>query len=224
MVGGKKMVEVDKVDSTLNTDTSDIDFLTELLLSGLGIPKTFLNYGESAGEGKNLSVLDVRLSRMVESMQVSFIAELNKMAKVHLFLRGYHEAIDDFRLSLNIPSVQSALLQIEEQKARIELFHEAIKIDEATGFAAMSVHQAKTEILGFTPEQVVADIRGQFMEKAIMQELKEQLPNINSLDFVTDLVKKYNDPTKKIVSDSEEDSNSGSSDGGSDRISNSLFS
>ena len=74
-----------------NFDIPDVEFLQNLLFTGLGIPKAFLSFDEASGDGKTLSNLDIRFARKVNRIQKSMVEELNKLALIH------------FRLNLIIP-------------------------------------------------------------------------------------------------------------------------
>ena len=45
-----------------------------------------LNFEQEKGEGKNLSLLDVRFTRTVNRIQQALLMELNKIAIIHLYL------------------------------------------------------------------------------------------------------------------------------------------
>ncbi len=49
--------------------------------------------GEVVGDGKNLALQDIRFARTINRIQKSMLAELNKIAIVHLFLLGFEDEL-----------------------------------------------------------------------------------------------------------------------------------
>ena len=73
------------------TALDDIKFVQNKVLTALRIPKSFLNFEEAAGEGKNLALMDIRFTRTVNRIQQAFLMELTKVASIHLFLLGFND-------------------------------------------------------------------------------------------------------------------------------------
>ncbi len=48
----------------------------------------FLGFEETVGDGKNLSLQDIRFARTINRIQKNMISELNKIAIIHLFIFG----------------------------------------------------------------------------------------------------------------------------------------
>jgi hypothetical protein len=128
-----------------------------------------LNFAEAAGEGKSLSMQDVRFARTILRIQQSLINELNKMAIVHLTLVGLEEELDSFQIALNNPSIQSDILYIELLQSKINLYKDLT--DNSMGLAAMSKTKAKKEILGMSSDEIIFDAEQQRLERAIDAEL-----------------------------------------------------
>ena len=68
------------------TAMDDIKFVQNKVLTALRVPKSFLNFEETTGDGKNLSLMDVRFTRTVNRIQQSLIMELNKIAMIHNYI------------------------------------------------------------------------------------------------------------------------------------------
>jgi len=152
------------------SEIQDIEYLQKKLFAAIRVPKTFLGYEESVGEGKNLALQDVRFARTINRIQQAMIQELNKIAIIHLYILGFDEDIDNFTLTLNNPSTQAEMLKIEHLKEKIELYKSAV-VDPGNGFAAMSVTKAKREILNMSNNEIMLDIEQQRLEKAASAEL-----------------------------------------------------
>jgi hypothetical protein len=97
------------------------------------------------------------------------IAELNKIAIVHLFLLGFEDELSNFTLGLTNPSTQADLLKIDVWKEKVLLYKDAVMPVE--GIAPVSVSWAKKNILGFSDEEIKLDLQQQRVEKAVGAEL-----------------------------------------------------
>jgi len=156
--GGQNMGEI-----------ADIEYIQKKLLTALRVPKAFLGFEEPVGEGKNLSLMDIRFARTINRIQKCMIAELNKIAIIHLFLLGFEDELSNFTLSLANPSTQADLLKVEAWKEKVALYKEAVTAVE--GIAPTSVTWAKKHILGFSDEEIKLDLQQQRVEKAVGAEL-----------------------------------------------------
>jgi hypothetical protein len=97
------------------------------------------------------------------------IAELNKIAIIHLFLLGFEDELTNFTLGLTNPSTQADLLKIDVWKEKMLLYKDAVTAIE--GIAPTSVSWAKKHILGFSDEEIKLDLQQQRIEKAVGAEL-----------------------------------------------------
>lgn len=152
-------------------EIADIEYIQQKLFAALRIPKAFLGFEDAFGDGKNLAILDIRFARAVHRIQKSIIQELNRMAIMHLYMRGLHDDLDNFQLSLVSPSTQADLLKLERWREKIGLYQDAVS-DAGNGFGAMSMTKAQKDILGFTEDEIRLDIQRQAVEKAAAEEAK----------------------------------------------------
>ena len=148
----------------------DIEYLQKKLFAAIRVPAPFLGFGEAVGDGKNLSLLDIRFSRTVNRIQKAMIQELNKIAIIHLFMLGHEEELDNFTLALTNPSTQAELLKIELWSQKLDVYSKAMA-DAGNGFSAISMVRAKKEILGMSDEEIALDLQQQRIEKAAAAEL-----------------------------------------------------
>jgi intein/homing endonuclease len=148
----------------------DIEYLQKKLFAAIRVPAPFLGFGEAVGDGKNLSLLDIRFSRTINRIQKAMIQELNKIAIIHLFMLGYEEELDNFTLALTNPSTQAELLKIELWSQKLDVYTKAMS-DAGNGFSAISMVRAKKEILGMSDEEIALDLQQQRIEKAAAAEL-----------------------------------------------------
>ena len=149
---------------------ADIEYLQKKLFTALRVPKPFLGFDETTGDGKNLAMQDIRFSRTVNRIQQAMLQELNKIVIIHLYLLGFEDDLDNFTLTLNNPSTQAEMLKIEHLQLKMTLFKDAVS-DAGNGFAAMSMTRAKREILGWADNDIKQDLLEQRMEKAAAAEL-----------------------------------------------------
>ena len=91
-------------------------------MAALKIPKAFLGYDENVGSKATLAAEDVRFSRTIERLQKIIVAELEKIAIVHLYTQGFDDAeLINFELELTNPSMihQQEKLELLTQKKEI---------------------------------------------------------------------------------------------------------
>jgi len=190
---GKSTV-IETLPGATNLDAiADIAYLRDNLFSGLGIPKPFLGFSGSAGEGKNLAQMDVRFAKKINRLQQALLQELNKMAIVHLYLKGYEDDLHEFSLSLTNPSSQADKLKTETLTAKIQLYTEITR-NEGSGIAASSHTWAKRNILGWSDKEIIEDFKNQRMERAISQELQDTAVVIPKTGIFDDIDQKYGNP------------------------------
>tara|TARA_R110000782_G_scaffold83335_2_gene163340 strand:+ start:4251 stop:6284 length:2034 start_codon:yes stop_codon:yes gene_type:complete len=162
---------IDVLPGASNLDQiADIEYLQRNLFTALRVPKPFLGFEEAAGDGKNLAIQDIRFARTINRIQQSMIQEFNKIAIIHLYILGFEDDLDNFTITLNNPSTQAEMLQVEHTQTKITLFKDATS-DLGNGFAAMSMTRAHREILGWSDDEIKQDLLEQRMEKAASAEL-----------------------------------------------------
>ena len=100
----------------------DIEYLRNKLHAALKVPKAFLGYEENVGSKATLAAEDVRFARTIERLQKIVVAELSKIAIVHLYSQGFEDAeLINFDLELQNPSM------IHEQE-KLELLSQQVDI------------------------------------------------------------------------------------------------
>jgi hypothetical protein len=177
------------------SEIADIEYIQKKLLTALRIPKAFLGFEEPVGDGKNLSLQDIRFARTINRIQKCMIAELNKIAIIHLFLLGFEDELGSFQLSLTNPSKQADLLTVEVWKEKMLLYRDAVTKIE--GIAPVSNAWAKKHILGFSDDEIKLDLNQQRMEIAVAAELTNTPNVINRTGIFDNIDKLY---SKSILS------------------------
>jgi len=162
---------IDTLPGAANLDQiADIEYLQKKLFTALRVPKPFLGFDETTGEGKNLALQDIRFSRTVNRIQQAMLQELNKIVIIHLYVLGFEDDLDNFTLTLNNPSTQAEMLKVEHTQLKVTLYKDAVS-DAGNGFGAMSMTRAKREILGWSDDDIKQDLLEQRMEKAAAAEI-----------------------------------------------------
>ena len=172
------------------SEIADIEYIQKKLLTALRVPKAFLGFEEVVGDGKNLSLQDIRFARTINRIQKSMIQEMNKIAIVHLFLLGFEDELSNFTLGLTNPSTQADLLKIDVYKEKILLYKDLVS-DPGNGIQAVSSTWAKKHIFGFSDEEIRVDLLQQRFEKAVGEELKSTATVITKTGLFDTIDKLY---------------------------------
>jgi len=171
------------------SEIADIEYIQKKLLTALRVPKAFLGFEETVGDGKNLSLQDIRFARTINRIQKSMLAELNKIAIIHLFLLGFEDELSNFTLTLTNPSTQADLLKIDVWKEKILLYKDAVTAIQ--GIAPVSQSWAKKHVLGFSDEEIRLDIQQQRIEIAVAKELENTATVITKTGIFDNIDKLY---------------------------------
>ena len=175
-------------------EISDIEYIQKKLLTALRVPKAFLGFEEPVGGGKDLSLMDIRFARTINKIQKCALAELNKIAIIHLFLLGFEDELRSFTLNLTNPSSQADLLKIDVWKEKMLLYKDAVTPLQDT-FAPVSASWAKKHILGFSDEEIKLDLQQQRIERAVAAELTNTATVITHTGLFDNIDKLYGTKT-----------------------------
>ena len=152
------------------SEIADIEYIQKKLVTALRIPKAYLGFEEPVGDGKNLSLLDIRFARTINRIQKSAIAEMNKIAIIHLFLMGFEDELSNFTLQLTNPSKQADLLMIDVWKEKVTLYKDMVS-EIPKSIQPTSATWAKKHIFGFSDEEIKVELNQIRMERAVSAEL-----------------------------------------------------
>lgn len=175
------------------TAMDDIKFVQNKLFTALGIPKTFLNYEEGAGDGKNLALMDIRFTRRVNRIQQAFLMEMTKVATIHLYLLGFHDELTNFSLSMNNPSTQAEQLEIENIQKKISAMRDAVA-DPGNGIPIMSATRALKEIMKWSDKDIQSNLEEIRLEKALAAELEKTTQIIKKTGLFDNVDRIYGEP------------------------------
>ena len=176
------------------SEIADIEYIQKKLLTALRVPKAFLGFEEVVGDGKNLSLQDIRFARTINRIQRSMLQEMNKIAIIHLFLLGFEDELDNFTLGLTNPSTQADLLKIDVWKEKVLLYKDLVA-DPGNGIQATSSTWAKKHIFGWSDDEVKLDLQQQRIERAVGEELKATPTVITKTGVFDNIDKLYGSST-----------------------------
>ena len=174
------------------SEIADIEYIQKKLVTALRIPKAYLGFEEPVGDGKNLSLLDIRFARTINRIQKSAIAEMNKIAIIHLFLMGFEDELSNFTLQLTNPSKQADLLMIDIWKEKVTLYKDMVT-EIPKSIQPVSATWAKKHIFGFSDEEIKLELQQIRMERAVSAEL-DNTATIISKTGIFDTVDKLYKP------------------------------
>jgi len=112
------------------TAIEDVEYIQKKLFAALKIPKAYLGYDEGLGAKATLSQEDIRFSRTIARIQRTVVAELNKLAIIHLYCNGFEgEDLLDFNLQLSNPSTVAQQQKLELYRSRFEIAQSAAGVE-----------------------------------------------------------------------------------------------
>ena len=191
------------------TAMDDIKFVQNKVLTALRIPKSFLNFEENAGDGKNLALMDIRFTRVINRIQQAFLMELTKIASIHLYLLGFDDDLTNFNLTMNNPSTQAEQLEIDNLQKKISAVRDAVS-DPGNGLPVMSQTRALKQIMKWSDKEIKENLEEIRLEKGIAAEL-EKTTQIIKRTGIFDIVDRiYGEPGAEY----QEDMQQGGPDGG----------
>lgn len=100
----------------------DVAYIQKKLFAALKIPRAYLGYDEMLSSKATLAQEDIRFSRTISVIQKTILAELNKLAIIHLYAHGYdNEDLQNFTLRLSNPSTVAQQQKLELWRAKFEI-------------------------------------------------------------------------------------------------------
>jgi len=152
--------------SSLN-DIDDVKYLRDKLFAAIKIPQAYLTNLEGGDEDKTtLAQKDIRFARTIHRLQRSLVAELEKMAIVHLYTLGFRgNDLLSFKITLNNPSRLAELQQLEYMRTKFET---AASVPEGT----YSKRWVASNILGLSDSEFLRNQRETFYDRKYQQSLE----------------------------------------------------
>ena len=147
---------------TWATAIDDVKYLQNKLFAAIKIPMAYLIRGEGASEEQaSLAQKDIRFGRTIQRLQRSVVAELEKMATVHLYTIGYRgNDLINFKLRLQNPSNIAQMQEVEKLSLKLDVATKASQYIYSNRWVAKN-------ILGISDEEYVRNIREKFFDKRL---------------------------------------------------------
>lgn len=160
------------------TAMDDIKYIQNKIVTALRVPKSFLNFEEAAGDGKNLSLLDVRFMRTVNRIQQALLLELNKIATIHLLMLGFTDDLTNFTLEMANPSSQAEMLELENLAKKVTTAKDIVS-DPGGGMPIASMTWAWRHIFKWSDKEIQQNLEEMRLETALAAELQQTMQIIN---------------------------------------------
>jgi hypothetical protein len=166
--GGESGTKIDTLSGGTNAAAiEDVQYIQKKLFAALKIPKAYLGYDESIGSKATLSQEDIRFSRTIARIQRTVIAELNKLAIIHLYSNGFEgDDLLDFTLQLPNPSTIA-------QQQKLDLYGTRFDIVSKAPEGYFDKRWLRKNLLGLTDEQIEEIEEGRIKDKLRELELEK---------------------------------------------------
>ena len=175
----------------------DIEYVRQHLLAALRVPKAFLNFTDPAqNKGQNLSIMDVRFSRMINRVQQSILMELNKIAMIHLLILGFTDEVTNFTLTMNNPSSQIEMQELDALAKRVQTA-QTLLADPGNGIQIYSYHKVLKDVLHMSDSEIADNLNEIRLEHALAAELQLTSQVITKTGIFDPTDRIYGDPQAK---------------------------
>lgn len=126
----------------------DVQYIQRKLFAAIKIPKAYLGYDDLLSSKATLAQEDIRFSRTIAVIQKTVIAEMNRLAIMHLYCLGFPEQeLQDFSLRLSNPSTVA-------QQQKLELLRAKAEIAGSFPDGMVDKEWIRKEVIGFTDEHI----------------------------------------------------------------------
>lgn len=121
--GSDSGTKIDTLAGGTNTAAvEDVEYIQKKLFAALKVPRAYLGYDEMLSSKATLAQEDIRFSRTIGAIQKTIIAELNKIAIIHLYANGFtDEDLTNFTLRLSNPSTVAQQQKLELWRTKFEI-------------------------------------------------------------------------------------------------------
>ena len=175
--GGDSGTKIDNLAGGANTSAiEDVEYIQKKLFAALKIPKAYLGYDEDIGAKATLAQEDIRFSRTIQRIQKTLIAEMNKIAMIHLYSHGFEgEDLLDFTLSLSNPSSLA-------QQQKLSLIEQKFSIASSAPEGMVSRTWIRQNVFGFARDEIDRIEDQKLAEKILDMQLEAAKPAAEAED------------------------------------------
>ncbi len=169
--GSESRTKVETLAGGQNTTAiEDVEYIKNNLFAALKIPKAYLGFDEGIGSKSLLSQEDIKFSRTINMVQRVIVAELTKIASIHLFSHGFEgEELLDFVLHLSNPSTIA-------QQQKLEIYRTKFEIASSVPDNLVDLNFLRRNVLGMNDDDI------QRVNKGLVEDRKF----VAKLDHITE--------------------------------------
>jgi len=169
--GGDSGTKIDTLAGGQNAAAvEDVAYIQKKLFAALKIPRAYLGYDEMLSSKATLAQEDIRFSRTINVIQKVLLAELNKLAIIHLYSNGFDgEDLQNFTLHLSNPSTVA-------QQQKLELWRSKFEIGGSLPEGMGSKEFVRKTIWGLNDEQCEALDDQRYKEKIVDAAIENAKP------------------------------------------------
>lgn len=167
---GVPLVKIEQLPSAANaTNVEDITYLQNKMFAGLGVPKAYLNYDDNLSSKATLAQSDIRFSRTIAALQKVIITELEKIAIIHLYSKGFvGDDLTSFKFKFANPSSVAQQQRLGEWSTKLDIVQK-ITSDENP---IVDSYWLQKNILELSDDEIAAINRGKIRDFIRANELQ----------------------------------------------------
>ena len=119
--------------------------------------------------------------------------ELNKIAVIHLYLNGFQDELNNFTLTMNNPSSQAEMLELENLAKKITTAKDAVS-DPGGGLPLTSMMWAWKHIFKWSDKEIKQNLEELRLETALSAELQKTMQIIKKTGLFDSVDNIYGEP------------------------------
>lgn len=164
--GSESGTRIDSLAGGTNVSAiEDVEYIQKKLFGALKVPKAYLGYDEALSSKATLAQEDIRFSRTISRIQRVILAELNKIAIIHLYCHGFDgDDLLDFDLRLSNPSTIAQQQKLELYRTEFEIVGQGLAAE-----GMFSRNYLRKTVMGLSDEQI------EQIEKEKLQDKRHDL-------------------------------------------------
>ena len=165
----KSSADVSTLPGVQGFGLEELEYIQKQLFAALKIPKAYLTYDEDIRTKATLLREDSRFATYIENIQTAILNELNKIAVIHLLVKGFTEEESmNFVLKMPKPSLADESMRIQALSEKVNFIQSAMD----TGI--MSREQLQRTIFGMSKQEIATAI-AQRITEAEMDHVIEKI-------------------------------------------------
>ena len=138
------------------------------------------------------------------------MSRLNKIAIIHLYLLGFTDDLTNFSLTMNNPSSQAEMLELDNMAKKVTTAKDAMT-DGGSGIPLMSATRAWKQIMKWSDKEIEENLEELRLERALAAELERTSQIIKKTGLFDAVDNLYGEPGAEYSDDG-----GGATDGGAE--------